>query len=151
VELTLPMEVTFSNWYERAAGIEWGTLVFALKIGESWEQINDDSLRPTYQVKPTSPWNYALLYQNFENMNEHFIVEKQDVVADNPWNLQNSPVKIITTAKRLDSWKQYGGDHGPIQYSKYWYPQTINAPEEKVELIPYGCTTLRISEFPVMK
>ncbi|MDO9548951.1 MAG: glycoside hydrolase family 127 protein, partial [Candidatus Marinimicrobia bacterium] len=60
VELHLPMKISISHWHERAASIEWGTLVFALKIGESWKQVNDDALRPTYKVKPTTPWNYGL-------------------------------------------------------------------------------------------
>ncbi|RKY56596.1 MAG: hypothetical protein DRP89_01090, partial [Candidatus Neomarinimicrobiota bacterium] len=61
VELNLPMKISISHWHERAASIEWGTLVFALKIGEDWEQINDDYLHPTYEVHATTPWNYGLL------------------------------------------------------------------------------------------
>jgi hypothetical protein len=122
-----------------------------LKIGESWKQVNDDALRPTYEVKPTTPWNYDLLRPYIDNPNEKFILKVDKIVSDNPWNLENAPVHIFSKAKRMESWKQYGGDHGPIQYSKYWHPEKIDVPEEDIELIPYGCTTLRISEFPVVR
>jgi len=128
-----------------------GTLVFALKIGEDWKQINDDDLRPTYEVHATTPWNYGLLRPYIDNPIEKFILKADEIVSDNPWNLENAPVYIFAKAKRMESWKQYGGDHGPLQYTKYWHPEKIDAPEENIELIPYGCTTLRISEFPVVR
>jgi len=151
VELHLPMKISISHWHERAASIEWGTLVFALKIGEDWKQINDDDLRPTYEVHATTPWNYGLLRPYIDNPIEKFILKADEIVSDNPWNLENAPVYIFAKAKRMESWKQYGGDHGPLQYTKYWHPEKIDAPEENIELIPYGCTTLRISEFPVVR
>ncbi|MDO9548970.1 MAG: hypothetical protein Q7J65_08425, partial [Candidatus Marinimicrobia bacterium] len=120
-------------------------------IGESWKQTNDDHQRPIYEVKPTSPWNYALLRPFIDEPEKMFEVKKSGVVNIHPWSPRNAPVKITAKAKRLESWKQYGGDHGPIQYSKYWHPHTIDAPEEDIELVPYGCTTLRISEFPVVR
>ena len=36
LELTLPMRVQTSEWYENSVAIERGPLVYALKIGEKW-------------------------------------------------------------------------------------------------------------------
>ena len=40
---------------------------------------------------------------------------------------------------------------GPIPYSRmYGNPVIRDKREDTIRLIPYGCTTLRISEFPVI-
>jgi hypothetical protein len=67
-----------------------------------------------------------------------------------PWTPDNAPVKLITTAKKLPEWQMYGGIAGPVPYSPYWRPKEYETPEEKITLVPYGCTKLRIANFPVI-
>jgi hypothetical protein len=71
-------------------------------------------------------------------------------VASYPWNLENAPLKLIVSAKKIPEWKLYGGMAGPLPHSR---PQQHLAekPSEKIELVPYGCTKLRITEFPVVR
>lgn len=38
IELTLPMKVSVSRWYENSAVVERGPLVYALRIGEQWKK-----------------------------------------------------------------------------------------------------------------
>ena len=42
VTLELPMSVTASYWYDGAAVIERGALIYALKLNENWEAKNID-------------------------------------------------------------------------------------------------------------
>ena len=66
LELTLPMRVQTSEWYENSVAIERGPLVYALKIGEKWvkKSVKDNPAKYGdcyYEVLPTTQWNYGLV------------------------------------------------------------------------------------------
>jgi hypothetical protein len=65
-----------------------------------------------------------------------------------PWNPENAPVEIRTKGVQIPFWTLYNGSAGPLPYSPQYQLKT-DAPEA-ITLLPYGCTTLRISEFPVV-
>lgn len=146
VELMLPMEFRYSYWHENSLGIERGPLVYALKVEEEWREVSKDGYDDTFwEVYPKSPWNYALLKNDIEN--GELKTEFKDNISDNPWNLQNAPVSVKVKAQRLPMWRLENGSAGklPVRPQNF----SINTPEEEVTLIPYGCSTLRISQFPV--
>ncbi len=156
VELILPMKICVSRWYERSAVIERGPLLYALKMGEKWSKIQDDRKFGDrygnwyYEVHPTTPWNYCLKEESLkpENVEKDFQVIQKDWKGY-PWNTENAPVEIKTKGKRMKEWQLYNGSSGPLPYSPQY--QIDTAAEEEITLIPYGCTTLRITEFPVTR
>ena len=149
------MEVTVSHWYENSAVVERGPLVYALKMNEKWEKkaFEEDKSdvygKWYYEVTSDSPWNYALPARSFspDRIKEAFTVEKSNTITSYPWNTENAPIRIKTKAMRLNGWTQVRGSAGPIPY--YTQQGKDFSDEETIELIPYGCTTLRITEFPV--
>jgi DUF1680 family protein len=146
VELMLPMDFRYSYWHENSLGIERGPLVYALKVEEEWREVSKDGYDDTFwEVYPKSPWNYALLKIDIEN--GELQVEFKDDISSNPWNLQNAPVSAKVKAQRMPMWKLENGSAGklPVRPQNF----SINTPEEEVTLIPYGCSTLRISQFPL--
>ncbi len=150
VTLTLPMEISQQRWNENSVSVERGPLVYALKIGESWKKIeNSDQYGDYYEVSPVSPWNYGLMEVPEERWQQAFEVVKKDHMPDYPWNLANAPIELKASAVRLPNWELYDGNAGPLAYS----PQSMPPGEkpETITLIPYGCTTLRITEFPVVQ
>ena len=158
VELNLPMEVSLSGWYENSVAVERGPLVYALKMKEKWvrRDTGDDSVygKDYWEVYPESPWNYGLIDPAGKNLSDCFevAVDERLMEGDWYWNPESAPVSIRAKAKRIPSWSLYNGMAGPQPYSRMIYgPDTKDVPEESVVLIPYGCTTLRISEFPIIK
>jgi DUF1680 family protein len=157
VTLQFPMKVKISRWYENSAVVERGPLVYALRIGEKWEKIQDDRKFGDrygdwyYEVHPTTPWNYCLPESAIktDNIENEFIVVKRNTEGKYPWNIENAPVEIKTKGKRMKQWQEYNGSAGPLPYSTQY--QIDTDPEEEIILIPYGCTTLRITEFPVTR
>ena len=146
VELNLAMDFRFSKWYENSLGIERGPLVYALKIKEEWREITKKGYDDTFwEVLPKSPWNYAL--QKSEIEKNMLKAEVKDTVAVYPWNLENAPVSVKIKANRLPIWKIERGSAGKLP-SPSSSRRDVESNEEEVILIPYGCTTLRIAEFP---
>lgn len=144
VQLNLPMDVRTSRWAENSVAVERGPLLYALKIDEQQKAITNASEKGSFtEVYAASAWNYGIASQAIKNKN--FLVQTK-AMNDMPWNQQNAPIEIITEGKRLKEWVEYNHSAGKLPRST---TSANGAPAEKIMLIPYGCTALRISEFPV--
>jgi DUF1680 family protein len=152
VELKLPMKLNISRWHENSAAIERGPLTFALKMGEKWKRVENNDLygKFWYEVEPTTSWNYGLVEASLKNPNDDFTVLKKHFNPNiYPWNPENCPIEIKTKGVKLPFWNSYDGSAGPLPFSPQYQRKGL-VPED-ISLIPYGCTTLRISEFPVVR
>lgn len=154
VELQLPMHIYKNTWYENSMSVERGPITYALKIGEDWKKVKNekdpiDFGDTYYEIYPKTPWNYGLAEVPADKLKEAFIVTKKGQVSNYPWNPESAPIEIKAKAKRIPSWKIYNDMTGPIPYSITYGLETEKEADDII-LIPYGCTNLRISQFPVI-
>lgn len=153
--LELPMHLEATYWFDGAAVIERGPLVYALKMNEKWEKKTMEPEKQReygewyYEVTSDTPWNYALSTRQLrpENINDHFKVVKSPTISLYPWTLADAPVTIKGKGRPIPTWQLYKGSAGSVAYFTQQGPDTTD--EVEIELIPFGCTTLRITEFPV--
>ena len=148
MELIFPMEISVSRWFEFTATIERGPLVYALKIEEDWENVESTGKYKNWrEVHPKTNWNYALIEGDLKETTDHFKVLENPWNEKNPWSLENAPLQITGYGAVVNDWKENRGMPLPLPYS----PRPIKKEIKHITLIPYGCTTLRIAEFPVVR
>lgn len=139
-------ELTMSVWKEASQSVERGPLVFALNIDSRMEKESLNG-QEFYEFYPTSDWNYAVN----RDITKGFTLDESALAEDIvfPWNEQNAPLSITADAYKVNDWKEYNHQAGPLPYS-ISYGADIDKTPVSIKLIPYGCTTLRITEFPVV-
>jgi hypothetical protein len=156
VELYLPMHIFKNDWYEKSISVERGPIVYALKIGEAVKQVintkDPDAYGKSYEeVLPTTPWNYGLPFVPDQQFADSFTVQQNKRFTPFPWTPGQSPIQLLTKGRQIPNWTLYNDMAGPQPYSLIYNERTKPQPEKTITLIPYGCTRLRISEFPVLR
>ena len=52
------------------------------------------------------PWNFGLAKTQLDQLEKHFkVVEKDDELANSPWNPAGVPIRIHTVGRRIDDWE----------------------------------------------
>lgn len=147
------MEVTTSNWGSNSRAIERGPLVYALKLEEQWQVGNEETEGIYYSVFPKGDWNYGLLEAIIKDPVKNLEVKNIKPVTGNfIWNLSHAPIEIIASAKKIPGWKMLNEvAPQPVTDRTGIYKGKVDDTIEKITLIPYGCTKVRIVAFPVVK
>ncbi len=155
ITVRFPMRPRVSVRYNDAIALERGPLVYSLQIGEAWTRVNADKPHRElphgdFEVRPTTPWNYGLVVG--EQRPEAAFRFEERPVGDRPFSPEGSGIAVKARGQRIPDWKIVRGwagelaasDTGTADPGKPLSDETA----EEVTLIPYGCTNIRITEFP---
>ncbi len=150
LSLRFPMRPRVTLRYNEAAAIERGPLVYALELAESWTRINADVPgrelpHGDFEVRPDSPWNYGLSLPEGEL--EAGIQFAERPVGERPFSPEGAGMTARAEGRLLPDWKLAHGWAGEVAPGLH----ESSEPLEELTLIPYGCTNIRVTEFPRVK
>jgi len=154
VALRFPMPVKATTRYNDAVAIERGPLVYSLKIGEEWSRVNADKPHrelphADFEVRPATAWNYGLIVD--PGKPEAAVRFEEQPIGDRPFSPEGAGMVAKARGRKLTHWKLLRGwaaEVSPADVAWANPGRDSTEPVEEVTLIPYGCTNIRITEFP---
>ena len=123
--------------------LEDGPLLFSVAPSTEWTKVEytRDGVERRfpycdYHIRPTSEWNYAFADEAF--------IRQENEVGEIPFS-PDEPAVTLTAKMVQIPWAEENGACTPV-------PQSLEPLGDPVSLrlIPYGCTTLRMTEMPLI-
>jgi hypothetical protein len=165
--IEIPLKMHTEKRYNNSTVLLRGPLMFSLRIDKEFKSIKNNYDNFSYkgsvdwEINPKSEWNYGLLIDpnnimrglkmTENSIGKYPFADKGDMIwsADSgryiPWTV-DAPVLITARGMKIPEWgmKNNSADVPPMS------PVKPAGDPEIITLVPYGCTRLRITEFPVM-
>lgn len=142
IKLHMDMEPRFEETGRGSCTVHCGTLLMALPIEGERRKLRGKEPFADWEIFPASEWKYAVV---------------EDLVPDaaishgksgkRPFGDDNPALSLMMSMAPAPQWKYKRGNSGKIPEEF----EIEKAEIENVKLVPFGCTRLRIAEFPIAK
>jgi uncharacterized protein len=161
ISLTLPMKVKATEWPNNGIAVERGPLVYAMPIEAKWNSFPEAAYSseefPTWEANPVSEWNYGAVLDQAKAEKQVEVKRKQPTqdLAASSWPWAIAPVELTIPARKLPKWDFEKNPDPPYQKFTPHLPTAdqlaASGPIERITLVPFGATKLRMSIFPKLK
>jgi hypothetical protein len=142
--LRLPMPVTLWQGEHRSVAIERGPLVFALRVGDYWKKVKGEPPFADWEVYPETPWNFAIRIDR-EHPEQSIRFESKPM-SERPFSPDGAPLLARLSGRVVPWWTLEKNAAAPPPES----PVRSDQPLQELVMLPYGCTSLRVTEFPTL-
>jgi len=158
IQLKIPAELKFETRYNGAKSIIREPLIFSYNPEEEHLEMKKNSkaqlLRKNsdfdipsqvkdWEIIPKSPWQYALV----EPLTAQIIEHPENIENFQCFDNNRPPLTLKIKGVEISNWElEYEAAEPPPSN-----PIAKTGRIMELNLIPYGCTNLRITEFPVFK
>ena len=155
LRLELPMEVTLSHWPNGGIAVERGPLVYSAPIvaEETAVEYGKSSTEfPALERRAAGPWNFGV---GTEGLDTSQIAVTTRSPGGYPWDAQNAPISLRLPVRPVRNWRLRTRSDLRVKTKITRTTAFPRKPEylaqgTTLELIPYGCTLLRITVFPTV-
>ncbi|MEG2859612.1 MAG: glycoside hydrolase family 127 protein [Clostridia bacterium] len=120
IEMELPMQPRLTRWFHRSGAVELGPLLMCLR------------------VKGKQAWNWALCGEEPMKV----VMEPR---GEGAFKQGGDTLHVLVKAARAIDWKMEGADCATPPIA----PE-VGDPEQVLELMPFGATDARITQFPII-
>ncbi len=145
VRLHFPAAWRVQRRHHGAVTLHRGPLVYALRVGERWEQVAGRRPHADWEVLPTTPWNVGLRLDPAD-LGEAVRLQRRGV-GDRPFSPEGAPLVATVPGRRVPGWTLAHNAAAPPPAG----PVEGAGEVEQFPLIPYGCTNLRVTELPLLR
>ena len=146
VNLIVELPVRLREGFNSAVSIQRGPIIYALPISPEWKLFKDRAGLPfdDWEVFPKSSWNYAL---DIDREHPAKTIAFEPRKPNGPlFTAFGAPLVAKVKGRRLRDWKLEKGAAAAPPRS----PARSLEPLEELQLVPFGSTDLRMSEFPTL-